>query len=96
MSNIIESTTSEQQNSRFQVFITGIKWDKRVQRQYHSKYSYDELPSQFTLDLQENVLSRAPRGSKELDSIVESYCYDFLTKKFGYEVNFCQVWLPLS
>lgn len=89
MGNINESISSEQHYSKFQVFITGIKWDRKVQRQYHSKYSYEELPSQFTLDLQENVLSKAPRGSRELDYVIESYCYDFLTKKFGYEVNFC-------
>ena len=88
---------SLQENHGYQVMITGIKWDSKTIGQYYVKHDKAaELPQQFTLDLPENVLAQAKKKMNEFNDVVESFIYNFLTRKFGHEVNRCQVWLPLE
>lgn len=93
--------TTESSNTQdvlgYQVIVTGIKWDKKAIGQYYVKNDrYVDLPSQFTLDLPENVLNQATKKKNDFNDIVESFVYNFLTRKFGHEVNNCQIWLPLE
>lgn len=95
-----EKTTegeSLQAEHGYQVMITGIKWDSKTIGQYYVKHDKSgELPSQFTLDLPENVLNQANKKKEDFNDVVESFIYNFLTRKFGHEVNNCQIWLPLD
>ena len=81
----------------YQVLITGIHWDRKTTSQYKVKNdNYDLLPSQFTLDISDLVLKQANKNKEEFNDVIESHCYNFLTRKFGHEVNRCQIWLPLE
>lgn len=97
MSEDIAQENGLDEKNHYQVLITGIYWDKKTIGQRYVKYDkYDELPSQFTLDLSESVLKQANKKPEEFNDVVETFCYNFLTKKFGHEVNNCQIWLPLE
>jgi len=90
---ILDETT---QSNGYQILITGITWNKNSVRAYSSKKDNDELPSQFTLDLPENVLNQANKQSNDFNDIIETFVYNFLTKKFNHEVYSCSIWLPLD
>ena len=79
-----------------QVLITGITWNKS-HNTYHSRKSIpsEELPIQFTLNIPESVLKQA-KQSNCYNDVIETFVYNFLTHKFGYEVNSCSIWLPLN
>ena len=78
-----------------QVLITGITWDMRHSVYHSHKVAYAEnLPTQFTLNVPENVLKQANDPKNNYNDIIESFVYNFLTHKFGYEVSSCSIWLP--
>lgn len=99
MSDEITTNVNDQEidPSKYQVLITGIFWSNRTTSQYRNKKDQDvELPTQFTLDLPENILNRANKKQNDFNDVIEEFCYNFLTRKFGREVNRCQIWLPLE
>jgi len=80
-----------------QVFITGITWNKNHGTYNSRKVVYtDDLPVQFTLNIPENVLKQAKSAKNNYYDIIETFVYNFLTHKFGYEVSSCSIWLPLE
>ena len=87
----------EEQNfdtSNCQVLVTNIKWNKDQIGQYRVHHDkYETLPSQYTLDIPENVTKQAKSGKCELKEIVETFVFNFLSKKYGHEVNNCAIWL---
>lgn len=83
----------------FQILITGISWNKHTTKALSAKAYIskdEELPEQFTLDVPENVLNQAKKVNNEFNDIIETFVYNFLTRKFGHEVQHCQIWLPLE
>jgi len=77
----------------YQALITNIAFDGTPVRSYRGRHEYaDQLPRQFTLDLPEAIWSQ--EGKADYYDVVETFVYNFLTRKFGYEVNCCQIWLP--
>ena len=89
--NIIPTETNP---DAFHVIITGISWNKNAINAYRSKKNDSELPDQFDLELPENVLNQASKPKNNFNDIVETYVYNFLTRKFGHEVYSCSIWLP--
>lgn len=84
----IEST----ENSN-RILITNITWNKNA---IHSHSSKEELPTQFAIDLPENVINQANKKGNDYNDIIESFTYNFLTRKFDHEVYSCSIWLPLE
>ncbi len=81
-----------------QVLITGITWDKRSAA-YHARKvttNVEELPTQFTLNIPENILKQAKSSKASYKDTIESFVYNFLTHKYGYEVCSCSIWLPMT
>lgn len=71
-------------------------WHKDTIGQYHVKHDkYETLPLQFTLDIPENILKQNSNKFNLKDTI-ETFVFNFLTKKYGHEVNNCSIWLPLE
>lgn len=88
---------SQMDDNRFQILITNISWNKNTIGQYRSKHdNYEDLPAQFALDVPENKMNEANKKQNVFNDVIESYAYDFLTRKFGHEVYHCQIWLPLD
>ena len=83
-------------SDKYQIIITGISWKADSIRQYVSKKDNGELPTQFTLDLPENVLHQANKPGNAFKDVVETFVYNFLMRKFGHEVYSCSIWLPLE
>lgn len=81
----------------YQIFISDISWKKDTVGSYRVKFDKaDELPRQFTLDVPANVLTQAEKPESVFNDVIESFAYNFLTHKFGHEVQHCQVFLPLD
>ena len=82
-------------NSR-QVIATGIIWNKTPRGQFHSYRDTlpDDLPDTFTFDLPEDVYSRVKRAKSQdaANDLLETFTYDFLTRKFNHEVFSCTAW----
>ena len=36
------------------------------------------------------------KDEEKRNDLIESYVYDYITKKYGAEVNYCQVYLPID
>ena len=82
------------ENVGYQVLITNIKWNKDTIGQYRVKHdNYDDLPTQFTLDIPDNIIKTNTSNTKDL---IETFVFNFLTKKYGHEVNNCSIWLLLK
>lgn len=81
----------------YQVLVTNIKWHKEAIGQYRVKHdNYDALPTQFTLDIPENILNHKNTKAYNVNDAIETFVYNFLTKKYEHEVNCCSIWLPLE
>ena len=84
----------ESNDNSNQILITNITWNKNAIHS-HSKQE-DGLPTQFALDLPENVVNQANKKGNNYKDVVESFAYNFLTRKFDHEVWSCSIWLPLE
>lgn len=84
--------------SNDQVLITGITWNKNSLSSYHTKKDDEdvELPTQFTLNIPDNVLKQAGKPRNNYYDVIESFVYNFLTHKFNHEVYSCSIWLPME
>lgn len=75
----------------YQVTVTNIKYGRELYSN-HNK----ERPEMVTLDVPESLLKVKDRDGDKFRDGVESFAYNTVTRKFGAEVSFCQVWLPLE
>ena len=82
-----------------QVIVVNVAWNN-VKSMFSSKYRGKNkkedrsFPTSFVLDLPDVVYSM--KESSEKTDAIESFAYNYLSKKFNCEVNKCQVFLPLS
>ncbi len=83
----------EMTDNCYVVLVCNIHWSKNLV--YVKRDNRDELPSQMSLDIPEAVLLQANKNKSSFNDVIESFCYNVLAKKFGHEVNRCQIWLPL-
>ena len=79
----------------YQVLVCNIHWGSKAQIAGVKRVQSD-LPEQMSLDIPESVLKQANKNKPSFNDIIEQFVYNLLTKKFGREVNCCQIWLPLD
>ena len=79
----------------YQVIATNIKWDSHARSAAAKRLNQDDLPEQMSLDIPAGVLGEIKKKPSEESSIIEQFVYNLLYRKFGREVNYCQIWLPL-
>ena len=72
----------------YQILVVNIKYGKELNSKVKNK------PNMTVLDVPEGIMKSIKNESKFKDNI-ESFAYNTLTKKYGAEVSYCQVWLPL-
>ena len=94
--NVSELKNDQDQSNKYQVLITDVKWNKDTIKSYKTKKDNESLPDSFTLDLPMNVLNQAKKKNNVFNDVVETFVYNFLTRKFGHEVYHCSIWLPLE
>ena len=86
--------TEENEQVGYQVLVCNIKWN--TTKQVAKKHKDVELPAQLSFDIPETVLAQAKKSKNAFNDIIESFICNILYRKFGHEVNFCQIWLPLE
>ena len=74
----------------YQITVANIKYG----REFYMKHR--ERPEMVTLDVPESLLKVKDRDDEKFRDGIESFAYNTVTRKFGAEVSFCQVWLPLE
>jgi hypothetical protein len=88
-------TIDEELTNSNTMYITNIKWHK-IQNHvfgFNKDIKFNTLPDQMVLEIPQNIQNTNVSEDK-LKDIIESFVYNTLTKKYGYEVNNCQIWLP--
>ena len=85
-----------EENNGYQVLVCNIAWGSKAHSGAAKKILQSDLPSQISLDIPEAVLQQANKNKANFNDIVEQFVYNLLYKKFGREVNCCQIWLPLE
>ena len=92
----MENNTQEENNT---IYITNIKW--------HMTYSVkstlsssEELPNEYSLSIPGYLMQMKnaadPQKEQKFRDEIETFVYNFLSKKFGAECSYCQIWLPLK
>ena len=78
------------QNSEhgYQVIVCNIKYGGKVlNNKIHEK------PDITVLDIPEDILKTKKNDQKFKDNI-ETFVYKTISRKYGKEVSYCQIWLP--
>ena len=52
-----------------------------------------DLPKFFTLDLPERILEFKGKDEEKYTELIETFCYNTLSKKFQADVANCQIWI---
>lgn len=74
--------------------IANIKWwSSHI---LNNKSKNKELPTIFSVDIPQNIRLLKDTDNQQYLDAIESFVYNFLTRKFGVEVSFCQIYLPLD
>ena len=76
------------------IIITNIKWWKGHETK--NKVNYYDLPETYQISIPNNMLDLYKNDYAAFKDSIETFIYSFLTRKFGIEVSFCQIWLPLE
>lgn len=76
------------------IIITNIKWWKG--HEIKNKVNYYDLPESYQISIPNNMLDLYKNNYNVFKNEIEAFVYNFLTRKFGIEVSFCQVWLPIE
>ena len=87
----IEVNDVNEANGGYQIMVVNIKYGKVLSNKVR------ERPSVVTLDVPEAILKSRNKGDEQrfLDA-VETFAYNTVTRKYGAEVNYCRVCLPLE
>jgi hypothetical protein len=74
--------------------ITNIKVNRNTAK--NSKVENSVIPCTITVELPENITKLLLEKNKDAYDIVESFAYNAMTKRFGMEVSYLQVYLPFD
>ena len=80
----------------YQVLVCNICWDSKAYSTYGKKISQTDLPIQMSIDIPSSVMQQANKNKSSFNDIIEQFVINLLYRKFGHEVNNCQIWLPLE
>jgi hypothetical protein len=83
------------ETNTFQILVTNIFWNVKSFKPTKTNKN-PEFEEQITLDVPEGVLKEAEKKGNMFNDIIEQFVYNLLYRKYGCEVNRCQIWLPLE
>ena len=83
-------------NPSYQVLVCNIYWNSKAYSTYGKKISQADLPIQMSIDIPSSVMLQANKNKSNFNDIIEQFVINLLYKKFGHEVNNCQIWLPIE
>lgn len=85
-----------EEKESYQTLVCNICWGTKVYTGAAKKISQDDLPAQISIDIPNAVLEQANKSTNNFNDVIEQFVYNLLFKKFGREVNRCQIWLPFE
>lgn len=69
------------------IIITNIKWWKGHETK--NKVNYYDLPESYQISIPNNMFDLYKSNYNTFKDDIETFVYNFLTRKFGIEVSFC-------
>ena len=87
--------TENENLDEYQVIVANIFWNHKS-RTNSKKDNGTELPTQMSLTIPDQVLQQARKVKNNFNDIIEQFCYNLLSRKYGKEVTSCQIWLPFE
>ena len=87
--------TENKNSDEYQVIVANIFWNHKS-RTNSKKDNGTELPIQMSLTIPDQVLQQARKVKNNFNDIIEQFCYNLLSRKYGKEVTSCQIWLPFE
>lgn len=87
--------TENENSDEYQVIVANIFWNHKS-RTNSKKDNGTELPAQMSLTIPDQVLQQARKVKNNFNDIIEQFCYNLLSRKYGKEVTSCQIWLPFE
>lgn len=93
--NLLDSMEANE-SKPYQVLVCNIKYGTNVYNGAAKKIAQADLPEQMSFDIPATVLSQARKNKDSFNDIIEQFVNNLLYRKFGREVNFCQIWLPIE
>lgn len=86
----VNSDDKPESGNGYQITVVNIKYGNALSKRIKDR------PEMVVLDLPDALLkSRDKNEEKFLDS-VEAFAYNTVSRKYGAEVSYCQVYLPLE
>lgn len=72
--------------------VTNIKYN--INNIIHNGCKTKDRPDTMEIDIP-NTLREYNYNDVKFRDYIESFVYNFISRKFGIEVSFCQIWLPM-
>jgi hypothetical protein len=80
----------ETETNSIQATVCNIHWSNPRGR----RVVIADLPSEMTLNIPNGVIEQAKKSKKTtVEDMIETFCCNVLTNKFGAEVHSCQIFL---
>ena len=93
----MENRTQEENST---IYITNITWHTKQNVIAALSYKQGDLPAEYSLSipgyLADLRLAKDIESQAKFKDEIETFVYNFLTKKFGVECSSCQIFLPLD
>lgn len=86
----VNSEATSETGDGYQITVVNIKYGNTLSKRIK------ERPDMVTLDLPEALLKVRGKDEERFLDSVESFAYNTVTKKYGAEVTYCQVYLPME
>jgi hypothetical protein len=86
----VNSEATSETGDGYQITVVNIKYGNTLSKRIK------ERPEMVTLDLPEALLKVKGKDEERFLDSVESFAYNTVTKKYGAEVTYCQVYLPME
>jgi hypothetical protein len=86
----INSETVPETENGYQITVVNIKYGKTFSKRVK------ERPEMVTLDVPDALLKMREKDNEKFLDSVEAFAYNTVTRKYGSEVSYCQVYLPLE
>jgi hypothetical protein len=86
----VESEVTSETGDGYQITVVNIKYGNPLSKRIK------ERPDMVTLDVPEALLKVKGKDDERFLDSIEAFAYNTVTKKYGAEVTYCQVYLPLE
>lgn len=77
-----------------EIIVCNISYTDKTYGRTYGKRNKNQLPTIVGLDLPQNIKDMEAKDTQAFYDTVETFAYNTITKKYGFEVSHCQIYLP--